>query len=89
LIIIQALINLSNEFGVSRKLDTPKGHEKYALDEYIKLFINPGFELKGNQAYQDIIYPGLLLEGLEPFCAISSYGWLHVEVYFRRKIKPK
>jgi hypothetical protein len=30
------------------------------------------FKLKGDQAYQDLIYPRLLLEGWKPFCAVSS-----------------
>jgi hypothetical protein len=58
--------------GFSIKLDSPQGgHEKYALDEYINLFFNSSFKLNGDQAYQDIIYPRLLLEGVEPFSALS------------------
>jgi hypothetical protein len=34
--------------GLSVKIDTPTGHEKYALDEYIQKFINPEFKLKGH-----------------------------------------
>ena len=75
--------------GLSVKLDSPKGHEKYALDEYIQQFINPDFKLKGDQAYQDIIFPRLLLEGWEPFCTVNSISMLQSTVYFRRKIKPK
>ena len=75
--------------GLSVKIDTPKEHEQYALDEYIKQFINPGFKLKGDQAYQDTNYPRLLIEGWEPFCAVNSISMLHAEVYFRRKIKRK
>ena len=61
--------------GLSVKFDSPQGgHQKYALDEYIERFINPTFKLKGDQAYQDIIYPSLLLQST---------------VYFRRKIRPK
>jgi hypothetical protein len=71
--------------GLSVKLDTPRGHEKYALDEYLNLFINPGFKLKGDQAYQDFIHPWLLSEGWEPFCAVSSMSMFYEEVYFRRK----
>jgi hypothetical protein len=41
--------------GLSVKLDSPKGHEKYAMDEYVQKFINPDFKLKEDQAYQDII----------------------------------
>ena len=76
--------------GLSVRFDSPQGgHEKYALDEYILRFINPDFKLKGDQAYQDIIYPRLLLEGWEPFCAVSSISMLQSTVYFRRKIRPK
>lgn len=72
-------------FGFSVKPDSPKGHEKYALDEYTNLIINPGFELKGDQVYQDIIYPRLLLEGWELFCAINSHGLLHAERIFTKE----
>ena len=73
--------------GLSVKLDSPQGgHQKYALDEYVNLFINPGFKLKGDQSYQDIIMPWLLLEGWEPFCAVNSVSMLRAEVYFRRKL---
>jgi hypothetical protein len=75
--------------GLSVKFDSPRGHEKYGLDEYIQQFINPDFKLKGDQAYQDFIYPRLLIEGWEPFCAVSSISMLQSTVYFRRKIKPK
>ena len=75
--------------GLSVKIDTPEKHEKYLLDEYIRQFINPGFRLKGDQAYQDYIFPWLLAEGWEPFCAVNSVSLLHAEVYLRRKIKPK
>jgi hypothetical protein len=76
--------------GLSVKLDSPQGgHKKYALDEYVNLFINPDFKVKGDQAYQDVIYPRLLLEGWEPFCAVSSISMFQDEVYFRRKIKCK
>jgi hypothetical protein len=74
--------------GLSVKFESPQGgHQKYALDEYIQQFINPDFKLKGDQAYQDLIYPRLLLEGWEPFCAVSSISMLQSTVYFRRKIK--
>jgi hypothetical protein len=46
--------------GLSVKFDSPKGHEKYTLDKYITLFINPGFKLKGDQSSQDFIHPRLL-----------------------------
>ena len=75
--------------GLSVKLDSPKGHEKYLLDEYITQFINPSFKLKGDQAYQDFIHPWLLSEGWEPFCSVSSMSMLHDAVYFRRKYKSK
>jgi hypothetical protein len=75
--------------GLLVKLDSPKRHEKYALDEYIKLFINPSFKLKGDQAYQDFIHPWVLSEGWEPFCGVNSVSMLHDAVYFRRKYKPK
>ena len=75
--------------GLSVKLDSPKGHEKYQLDEYIQKFIHPDFKLKGDQAYQDIIFPRLLLEGWELFCAVNSVSMLQSTVYFRNKIKRK
>jgi hypothetical protein len=76
--------------GLWVKLDSPQGgHEKYQLDEYVHQFINPDLKLNWDQAYQDIIYPRLLLEGWEPFCAVSSISMFQSTVYFRRKIKPK
>jgi hypothetical protein len=67
----------------------PERAGKYSLDEYIQQFINPDFMLKGDQAYQDIIYPKLLVEGWEPFCSVSSASLNHSKVNFRRKRRHK
>ena len=69
------------------KIDVPERHEQYGLEEYVKLFINPQLKLGANQNYQDIIYPRLLSEGWEPFCAVHTVSLAQPMVYFRRKIR--
>ena len=75
--------------GGSVKFDTPERHEQYGLDEYVRLFINPGFKLKIDQNYQDFIYPRLLAEGWEPFCTVHTVSLSQPMVYFRRKTRSR
>jgi len=75
--------------GLSVKTETPRGHEQYGLDEYVKRFINPGVKLDLDQTYQDFIYPELLSEGWEPFAVVHTVSLSQPMVYFRRKIRAR